>query len=272
MREDASGSVGETAVRAVGLGKRYRIGLGGRHGSIKDRMGRLLGSPDRVPHEASVMWALRDVSFEVPSGHVVGVLGRNGSGKTTLMRILARVTTPTEGHAMVNGRVGALFQVGTGFHPELTGRENIGLSGAILGMNEAETEAAFERIVAFAEIGDFLDTPVKYYSSGMYTRLAFSVSAHLEAEVMLIDEALSVGDAKFREKCAIHISEMVRSGRTVIYVSHSLPTVRELCDMAMVLDEGQLRYSGGTDDTIAFYEELTQRSGSAIGAKSATSA
>jgi lipopolysaccharide transport system ATP-binding protein len=171
------------------------------------------------------------------------------------MKILARVTAPTEGRAVVNGRVGALLQVGAGFHPELSGRDNIGLSGAILGMSREEIDAVRETIVAFAEIGQFLDTPVKHYSSGMFLRLAFSVSAHLSAEVMLVDEVLQVGDATFQQKCQDRIRSLVAGGRTVLFVSHNTASVLELCDSAVVLDSGLLRYQGGTADAVAFYEE-----------------
>jgi ABC-type polysaccharide/polyol phosphate transport system ATPase subunit len=254
------------AIEARGIGKRYRIGSGGRGATIRDRVGSRLGGRDREPPpDETTVWALRDVSFKVPPGKVLGVVGRNGSGKTTLMRILSRVTAPTEGSAIVRGRVGALFQVGTGFHPELTGRENIALSGTILGMTDEETRAAFDEIVDFAEVGDFLDTPVKHYSSGMYMRLAFSVSAHLQAEILLIDEALAVGDLGFREKSSEHIRSMVRSGRTVVLVTHSLSTIKEMCDQAIVLDGGKLLFDGGTREAIDFYRDLSERVGSGIG-------
>jgi ABC-type polysaccharide/polyol phosphate transport system ATPase subunit len=246
------------AIDVRGIGKRYVVGTGRQGSSIVDRVGGLLGT-DRNPFGDSYIWALRDVSFQVPRGHVLGLIGRNGSGKTTLVRILSRVTSPTEGTARVDGRVGALFQAGAGFHPELTGRENIALSGAVLGMSEEQTRAAYDRIIEFAEIGEFLDAPVKHYSSGMHQRLAFSVSAHLDAEIMLIDEALAVGDAAFQAKCRKQIRSMVLSGRTVIYVTHSLDTMGELCDSAMVLDEGQLAFEGAVDDSIRFYLELSRR-------------
>ena len=255
------------AIEAKGIGKRYVLGSGGKGQTIRDRVGGRLGGQDREPPpDEATIWALRDVSFAVPPGKVLGVIGRNGSGKTTLMRILSRVTAPTEGSAIVRGRVGVLFQVGTGFHPELTGRENISLSGTILGMSEDETRQAFDDIVAFAEVGAFLDSPVKHYSSGMYMRLAFSVSAHLRCEIMLIDEALAVGDLGFREKSSAHIRTMVRSGRTVVLVTHSLSTIREMCDQAIVLDGGRLMYDGDTDDAVDFYQDLSERSGSGIGA------
>ena len=247
------------AIEVRGIGKRYTVGTGRQGSSIVDRVGGLTGGSDRDPFGDSYIWALKDVSFEVPTGKVVGLLGRNGSGKTTMVQILSRVTAPTEGTATVNGRVGALFQAGAGFHPELTGRENIALSGAILGMGAEQTKAAYDQIVEFAGIGAFLDAPVKHYSSGMYQRLAFSVSAHLEAEIMLIDEALSVGDAAFQAKCSQRIRSMVLTGRTVVFVSHSLDSVRELCDSALVLETGTLAYEGEVDGAIDFYKELNQR-------------
>ena len=240
----------EYAVRVSAVGKQYRIGIA-RGGSIYDRVARRLGGSD---HDPPTIWALRGVSFRVPAGSVLGVLGRNGSGKSTLMKILARVTAPTEGEATTRGRVGALLQVGTGFHPELTGRDNIALSGAILGMGRHEIADVTDQIIDFAEIEQFLDTPVKHYSSGMYMRLAFSVSAHMSAEIMLIDEVLSVGDASFQRKCQDRIRYLVRQGRTVLFVSHGMASVRALCDSAIVLDGGRLVFEGPTDDAATFYE------------------
>jgi lipopolysaccharide transport system ATP-binding protein len=243
------------AVRADGLGKRYEISLRPWSGALYDRIGRLLRpSARRANGERSTLWALREVSFEVPHGHVLGVLGRNGSGKTTLMKILARVTAPTEGTALTYGRVGAMLQVGTGFHPELSGRDNIALSGAILGMSRAEVAARTEQIIDFAEIGRFLDTPVKHYSSGMYLRLAFSVSAHLAADVLLIDEVLAVGDAAFQKKCRERIRSSVAEGRTVLFVSHQMASVKELCDSAMVLDQGRMIFMGDTQQAVKTYD------------------
>jgi lipopolysaccharide transport system ATP-binding protein len=248
------------AVLVRDLGKQYRIGRRGA-GSLYDRAARLVGADRNSPSEDDVtVWALRHISFSVDRGEVLGVLGKNGSGKSTLMKILARVTAPTEGVAIVQGRVGALLQVGTGFHPELTGRDNIALSGAILGMSIAEVEAVRDQIVEFAEIDRFLDTPVKHYSSGMYLRLAFSVSAHMEAEVMLVDEVLSVGDADFQRKCRDRIRTLVAAGRTVLFVSHSMGSVRDLCTRAIVLDGGSLRFSGATEDAVHFYEHDVLRS------------
>lgn len=245
------------AIRAQGLGKQYVIGVSPTEGGAYDAVARGVRrfASRRTSGGRSQFWALRDVSFDVPTGQVLGLLGRNGSGKSTLMRILARVTSPTEGTAEVRGRVGALLQVGAGFHPELSGRDNIVLSGAVLGMSRREIAAAEEAIIDFSEIRDFLDTPVKHYSSGMYLRLAFSVSAHLAAEVMLIDEVLSVGDAAFQQKCQRRIRDMVRAGRTIVFVSHSSQSVLDLCDTAIVLDHGQVRYSGDTEGAVRMYEE-----------------
>lgn len=242
------------AIEVTGLSKRYRIGTAARTTGVYDRVGSLLRPRAGDRPERPSIWALKDVTFSVPQGHIMGVIGRNGSGKTTLMKILSRVTAPTEGRATVRGRVGALLQVGTGFHPELSGRDNIGLSGAILGMSQREILEYHEAIVDFSEIGEFLDTPVKHYSSGMFSRLAFSVSAHLPSEVLLVDEALSVGDAAFREKSKRRIREVVTAGRTVLFVSHTAETVVELCDSAIVLDAGHLKYWGATEEAITVYE------------------
>ena len=200
------------------------------------------------------MLGIHGVSFDVRSGSVLGVMGRNGSGKSTLMKIIARVTAPTEGEAVVHGRVGAMLQIGTGFHPELSGRDNILLSGMILGMSRSEVAAVHDAIVDFAAIGRYLDEPVKYYSSGMYLRLAFSVSAHLDADILLIDEVLAVGDAAFQEKCRARIRSMVEAGRTVILVTHQVELIRTLCDDAMVLEAGRLVFRGTPEDAIGFYE------------------
>jgi len=244
------------AVEVRGIGKLYRMGAAPGSGGLYDGVGRLL-HPRRPRSEDArpTVWALRDVSFDVPHGQVMGFLGRNGSGKSTLMKILARVTAPTEGTAVVRGRVGALLQVGAGFHPELSGRDNIELSGAILGMSSDEVAAVYDQIVEFSEIGDFLDTPVKHYSSGMFTRLAFSVSSHLQAEVLLVDEVLSVGDAGFQAKCIQRIRTLVGEGRTVLFVSHSMDSVIDLCDSAIVLDKGILRFHGATQDAARVYQQ-----------------
>jgi lipopolysaccharide transport system ATP-binding protein len=199
------------------------------------------------------IWALRDVSFEVKKGEVVGIVGRNGSGKSTLLKILSRITEPTEGRAEICGRVGSLLEVGTGFHPELTGRENIYLNGSILGMRRAEINQKFDEIVAFAEIERFLDTPVKRYSSGMYIRLAFAVAAHLEPELLLVDEVLAVGDAAFQKKCLGKMGEVAEEGRTVLFVSHNMAAVEHLCQCGVVLDEGRISHVGSQTEAIAQY-------------------
>jgi len=245
----------QMGVSARGLSKRYHIGAKPGTGSLYDRLGRLAGrAAGRTVDPHPTIWALRDVTFDVPVGSVLGVVGRNGSGKSTLMKILARVTAPTEGLAETTGRVGALLQVGAGFHPELTGRDNIGLSGAILGMSREEIASVQDDIIEFAAIGKFLDTPVKHYSSGMHMRLAFSVSAYLSAEIMLVDEVLAVGDALFRKKCHDRILKLVGEGRTVLFVSHEMDSVRLLCSSAIVLDSGRMRFHGETEEAIEFYQ------------------
>jgi lipopolysaccharide transport system ATP-binding protein len=244
----------EPAVRASGISKRYRVFRNPSAGGLYDSVGRRLGRRVHVDEDETSLWALRDVTFDVPPQVVVGVLGRNGSGKTTLMKILARVTSPTEGTAIVRGKVGALLQVGIGFHPELSGRDNIALSGAILGISREELRAKEAQIVEFSEVGRFLDTPVKFYSSGMFMRLAFSVSAHLTSDILLVDEVLSVGDAAFRQKCQERIRELVLQGRTVLFVSHDTDSVRNLCDSAIVLHEGRLVFNGPTDEASDYYE------------------
>ncbi len=199
------------------------------------------------------IWALKDVSFEVKHGEVVGIIGRNGAGKTTLLKILSRITEPTEGRAEIHGRVGSLLEVGTGFHPELTGRENIYLNGAILGMKKAEIDRKFDEIVAFAEIEKFLDTPVKHYSSGMYVRLAFAVAAHLEPEILLVDEVLAVGDDAFQKKCLGKMGDVAREGRTVLFVSHNMGAINQLCPTCVWLDYGRIRSLGPTSPIVSSY-------------------
>jgi lipopolysaccharide transport system ATP-binding protein len=248
--------IGGPAVRVSGVSKRYNIGAKPRAGALYDRIGRAFGAARGRPSDPHpTIWALKDVSLEVERGTVLGVLGRNGSGKTTLMKILARVTAPTEGVAETRGRIGALLQVGAGFHPELSGRDNISLSGAVLGMSRKEVMSVQDRIIEFSGISEFLDTPVKHYSSGMNMRLAFSVSAHLEAEIMLIDEVLAVGDALFQKKCHDRILELVAEGRTVLLVSHNAESVSQLCQRAIVLNRGVLRFDGPSDEAIQFYHE-----------------
>jgi lipopolysaccharide transport system ATP-binding protein len=210
-------------------------------------------------------WALRDVSFDVQAGEVVGIIGRNGAGKSTLLKILSRITPPTRGHMRLRGRVASLLEVGTGFHPELTGRENIYLNGAMLGMTRAEIQSKFDEIVAFSEVEQFLDTPVKRYSSGMYVRLAFGVAAHLEPEILIVDEVLAVGDAQFQKKCLGKMKEVsTGSGRTVLFVSHNMAAVQSLCSRAVVMRNGQVEYCGEVGTAIRHYSDQAAQSGSAI--------
>jgi lipopolysaccharide transport system ATP-binding protein len=249
------------AVRVEGLGKRYRIGAAARaHDSIRDAVAHAAGAPlralrrmGREADEAAMMWALRDLSFEVKHGQAMAIVGRNGAGKSTLLKILSRITRPTEGWAEVNGRVGALLEVGTGFHPELTGRENVYLSGTMLGMRRDYIARRFDEIVDFAGVERFLDTPVKRYSSGMYLRLAFAVAAHLEPEILIVDEVLAVGDAEFQRKCLGKMDQSEREGRTVLFVSHNMAAVTRLCDEAILLDRGGARLRGPASTVVSAY-------------------
>jgi lipopolysaccharide transport system ATP-binding protein len=253
------------AVEATGLGKAFRLARRPATGALLDKAAGVLSlSRRRDEARDRWVWAVRDVDLQVERGTIVGIIGRNGSGKTTLLKLLARVTAPTEGSALVRGRVAALLQVGAGFHPQLTGRDNIALSGAILGMSRSEVQDRFEGIVAFSEVGRYLDQPVKNYSSGMYARLAFSVAAFMPAEIMLIDEVLAVGDADFQAKAQAHMKETLKDGRTVIYVGHGLDIVRELCSSALVLDNGRVAFRGEAGDAVDWYEEnVVARSGEA---------
>jgi lipopolysaccharide transport system ATP-binding protein len=217
------------------------------------------GRPIVEGDEVEDFWALKDVSFEVRRGEVMGIIGRNGAGKSTLLKILGRITEPTTGRVTIRGRVASLLEVGTGFHPELTGRENIFLNGAILGMTTREIKAKFDEIVAFAEVERFLDTPVKRFSSGMYVRLAFAVAAHLEPEILVVDEVLAVGDAEFQKKCLGKMSDVASHGRTVLFVSHNMPSVQQLCSSGLMLEGGHVATCGTIDDTIASYIQSLQR-------------
>jgi lipopolysaccharide transport system ATP-binding protein len=227
---------------------------------LREKLSRLASSPIRALRsreeraaQDSRFWALKDVSFEVRPGEVVGIIGRNGAGKSTLLKILSRITEPTEGEVDINGRVGSLLEVGTGFHPELSGRENVYLNGAILGMRRAEIARKFDEIVAFAEIDKFVDTPVKHYSSGMYMRLAFAVAAHLEPEILIVDEVLAVGDAAFQKKCLGKMSDVAERGRTVLFVSHNMSAVSALCERVLLIEQGRLTFGGPSSAAIARY-------------------
>ena len=224
--------------------------------STHDSSGEVRNSKSEIRNS---IWALDDVSFEVKQGEVVGIIGRNGAGKSTLLKILSRITKPTKGHAKIFGRVGSLLEVGTGFHPELTGRENIYLNGAILGMRKAEIERKFDEIVAFAEVEKFIDTPVKRYSSGMYVRLAFAVAAHMETEVLLVDEVLAVGDAEFQKKCLGKIDQVAHGGRTVLFVSHNMGTIRELCTDVIWITEGKIVNAGPSGPLVERYLATTMK-------------
>ena len=241
-----------TAIAVEDLSKCYQLGMGGGYRRFTEVLSGAFRR-SRADRPQRSLWALKDVSFEVAEGEVVGIIGRNGSGKSTLLKILSRITEPTAGRAVLEGRVGSLLEVGTGFHPELSGRENIFLNGAVLGMRQREIQRRFDEIVAFAEVDRFLDTPVKRYSSGMYVRLAFAVAAHLEPEILVVDEVLAVGDAAFQRKCLGKMSDVARSGRTVLFVSHNMAAVRNLCSRAVRLDRGVLVQEGAVDDVVKGY-------------------
>jgi lipopolysaccharide transport system ATP-binding protein len=254
------------SIRAEGLGKQYRLGRSVERfptireaimGSVRG-VGRALtrigqGDERRAARERQLFWALKDVSFSVETGEVVGVVGRNGAGKSTLLKVLSRITYPTVGDVYIRGRVGSLLEVGTGFHPELTGRENIFLNGAILGMSRADVIRSFDEIVAFAEIKRFIDTPVKRYSSGMYLRLAFAVAAHLQPDVLLIDEVLAVGDAAFQKKCLAKMRDIGGRGRTVLFVSHNMIAIQQLCSRVLLIEDGRLAADGPAREVVRRY-------------------
>jgi len=252
-------------IHADSLSKRYRRGALQQTTLLRDHLSRALKSPLSVfrrPKDET-FWALKDVSLDVREGEVLGLIGRNGAGKTTLLKILSRITRPTQGWAEIHGRVGSLLEVGTGFHPELTGRENTFLSGAILGMSRSEITRKFDEIVAFAELEKFIDTPVKHYSSGMYVRLAFAVAAHLEPEILLVDEVLAVGDINFQKKCLGKMGDVARAGRTVVLVSHQLNQIRRLCHRVIWIDDGHVRQNGPTHEVTSAYEFAMARGDSA---------
>jgi len=258
--------MGDIAIRLEDLSKQYYIG--GKqepYKTLRETLANSLVSPFRRAAELmrgqarravalnETIWALRDVCCEIKRGEVVGIIGRNGAGKSTLLKILSRITEPTRGYAEIRGRVGSLLEVGTGFHPELTGRENIYLNGAILGMKQAEIKRKFDEIVAFAEVERFIDTPLKHYSSGMYLRLAFAVAAHLDPEILMVDEVLAVGDARFQKKCLDKMQDVGQQGRTVLFVSHNMPAITRLCGRVILLDEGRLLKDGPAHQVVSAY-------------------
>jgi len=256
----------DVAIRCEGLAKQYRIGERERYKALRDVIADAVAAPLRRVRSAlrqssngkchsgeTRFWALKDVSFEIKCGEKVGIIGRNGAGKSTLLKILSRITEPTHGYADIWGRVASLLEVGTGFHPELTGRENIFLNGAILGMKKAEIARKFDEIVAFAEVERFIDTPVKRYSSGMYLRLAFAVAAYLEPEILLVDEVLAVGDASFQKKCLNKMESVSEQGRTVLFVSHNISSVTRLCERTILLDSGRVTCDGPSHEVVGVY-------------------
>jgi lipopolysaccharide transport system ATP-binding protein len=256
------------AIRIEGLSKLYELGEAAGTGTLRDTLVEMAAAPFRRINaafkgeqrkQAEQIWALRNINCEIKQGEIVGVIGRNGAGKSTLLKILSRITAPTTGYADVYGRVGSLLEVGTGFHAELTGRENIYLNGSILGMRGAEIDRKFDEIVDFSGTGKFIDTPVKHYSSGMYLRLAFAVAAHLEPEILLVDEVLSVGDLEFQRKCLGKMEDVASQGRTVLFVSHNLAAIKELCESSIVMDKGEISFRGSVVEGLARYSESILR-------------
>lgn len=246
----------EIAIRVKNLGKQYKIGQNQGYNTFRDLISNAIHNPlKRITssQKSEYIWALKDISFDIKKGEVVGIIGPNGAGKSTLLKILSRITEPTTGRVEINGRVASLLEVGTGFQQELTGRENIYLNGAILEMKRIEINKKFDEIVEFSGVSKFLDTPVKHYSSGMYLRLAFAVAAHLEPEILLVDEVLAVGDAQFQKKCLGKMKEVSRQGRTVLFVSHNMDAVKNLCSKALILEKGKLTKIGSTSKIIDYY-------------------
>src|SRR3989344_1442135 len=252
-------------IEVKNIGKRYKITHErGKYVALRDVLANIFKHPfaflaDKAKSATGLkkkeaFWALRDINFTVKKGEVIGIIGHNGAGKSTLLKILSQITPPTEGEIVLHGRVGSLLEVGTGFHPELTGRENIFLNGAILGMKKSEIASKFDQIVEFAGIEKFLDTPVKYYSSGMYVRLAFSVAAHMEPDILLVDEVLAVGDAEFQRKCLGKMEEITRrEGRTILFVSHNMAAIKQLCNRVILLKQGKISFTGDADEVINHY-------------------
>lgn len=240
------------ALSVTNLGKKYTIGKK-KEGTLRSSLGNLFKSSTKKGEE---FWALKNASFSILKGEVVGIIGKNGAGKSTLLKLISQITNPTEGQIIIQGRVASLLEVGTGFHPELTGRENIFLNGTILGMSRKEVKLKFDEIVAFSGIEKFIDTAVKHYSSGMYVRLAFAVAAHLEPEILIIDEVLAVGDAEFQKKCLGKMDEVAKTGRTVLFVSHNMAAVKNLCTKGILIENGKVEFQGSIKDTIAKYNEF----------------
>ena len=258
------------AISVQNVSKRYRLGeisrvqlLGDIHRWWMKRRGRKSHARDQAtvaePEEKGDFWALKDISFELKQGETIAIIGANGAGKSTLLKIISRITAPTTGIVRIRGRIGTLLEVGTGFHPELTGRDNVFLNGAILGMSRNEVKRKFDDIVGFAGLEQFIDTPVKRYSSGMYVRLAFSVAAFLEPEVLIIDEVLSVGDAQFQIQCMQRMEQIIKDGRTLIFVSHGAGVVQQVCRRAIFLQKGKIMFDGAADDALAAYEKSSQQ-------------
>jgi len=254
--------MGNIAISVENLSKQYQIGELENYYALRDSLTNILKYPvkffskngrNEKKQEIEYIWALKDINFEVQHGEIIGIIGRNGAGKSTLLKILSRITTPTEGRVKINGRVGSLLEVGTGFHPELTGRENIYLNGSILGMSKDEIERKFEEIVDFAEVEKFLDTPVKRYSSGMYVRLAFAVAAHLEPEILIVDEVLAVGDMAFQKKCLGKMGEVSKQGRTVLFVSHNMGAISSLCSRGILFSNGEIYKHGDANEVVSYY-------------------
>lgn len=257
--------MGDVAIRAEGISKQYRIGKRESYRTLRDTLASTFTVPFRKAGKLlrgervdaaeldEAIWALKEISFEIERGEVIGIIGGNGAGKSTLLKILSRITEPTKGFAEIHGRVASLLEVGTGFHPELTGRENIYLNGAILGMRRTEIERKFDEIVDFSEVEKFIDTPVKHYSSGMYLKLAFAVAAHLEPEILLVDEVLAVGDVRFQKKCLGKMGAVAKEGRTIIFVSHNMGAITQLCERVLLLENGRLKRIGPSEAVVSDY-------------------